>query len=96
MKYGILILTAILLLMASCSMDKGTPGQYGYISLAGSMANREAYIDGVQVGVDPADDTNSFRLKGGVHKLEIRSKNRVLLAEDIDVIAGETVSITVP
>lgn len=101
MKQAIILLALLLLLLAACSVHKAnqsatSKSEYGYIRLAGSMASREAYIDGNQVGTDPEDDTNSYRLKSGTHKLEIRSKNRLLLAEDILVTADQTVEIIVP
>lgn len=101
MKNFIILAILFLLLVTACSVQKSNEGattksQYGYIRLAGSMVNREAYIDGNSVGVDPEDDTNTFRLKAGMHLLEIHSRNRVLLSEQILVTANQTIEITVP
>ncbi len=98
MKPSILIGAALLLLLlAACaSTTANSASEYGYLSLAGSMMNREAWVDGNQLGVDPSDDSNRVRLKVGGHDLEIRSKNRVLLAEKIVVESGQTVEVTVP
>jgi hypothetical protein len=96
-----LMILILLLGLLACSVHKsnqsaGTVSQYGYLRLSGSMVNREAYIDGNVVGVDPEDDTNTFRLQSGMHKLEIRSKNRILLSSDILISDGQTENITVP
>ncbi|MBW6514887.1 MAG: hypothetical protein K0B87_09075 [Candidatus Syntrophosphaera sp.] len=101
MKNIIILLILGLLLITACSVQKANEGattksDYGYVRLAGSMLNREAYIDGTSVGVDPEADTNTFRIKAGMHLLEIHSRNRALLSEQILVTAGQTVEITVP
>ncbi len=99
MKARYLVIAAVLLLLAACSSNQeaaGSASQYGYLSLAGSMMNREAWVDGLQLGVDPEADSNRVRLKVGPHKLEFRSSNRVLRADDILVEAGQTVEVTVP
>ena len=101
MTARILIVAALLLLLAACASNQDASGsssasEYGYLNLAGSMMNREAWVDGNQLGVDPSDDSNRVRLKVGGHDLEIRSKNRVLLAEKIVVESGQTVEVTVP
>lgn len=90
-----------MILVISCSVQKSnqsatSTSEYGYIRLSGSMLNREARIDGNIVGVDPEDDSNTLRLKSGLHKLEIRSSNRILLTEDFLVTEGQTVEVTVP
>ena len=96
MKPSILIIAALLLLAACASSAANSAAEYGYLSLAGSMMNREAWVDGTKLGVDPSDDSNRVRLKAGPHKLEFRSSNRILRAEDILVEAGQTVEVTVP
>lgn len=97
MKPSILIIAVLLLLLAACaSSAANSAAEYGYLSLAGSMMNREAWVDGTKLGVDPSDDSNRVRLKVGGHDLEIRSKNRVLLADTIVVESGQTVEVTVP
>ncbi|MCB5284975.1 MAG: hypothetical protein LHW45_05235 [Candidatus Cloacimonetes bacterium] len=101
MTARILIVAALLLLLAACASNQDASGsssasEYGYLNLAGSMINREAWVDGTQLGVDPEADSNRVRLKAGPHKLEFRSSNRILRAEDILVEAGQTVEVTVP
>ncbi len=101
MKLHLLLIAALLLTLAACVTNRGEAGsssasEYGYLSLAGSMVNREAWVDGYKVGVDTEDDINRLRLKAGPHALEIRSSNRILLAEEISVEAGQTVQVTVP
>ncbi len=97
MKVRIAFAILILLSLFACAtVGSGNSGEYGYLVLSGSMLNREARVDGNLVGVDPADDTQRVRLKAGSHILEIRSQNRVLLAEEIIIEAGKTSSITIP
>ncbi len=95
MTTRILILTGLLLLLTACAVNNGS-SEYGYLNLSGSLANREAWVDGNQIGVDPADDSTLIRLKTGAHALEIRSHNRILLSEEISVEPGQTLEITVP
>ena len=59
------IITAILLL-AACGTNQGAAGsgsasEYGYLNLSGSMKNREAWVDGVQMGIDPEADNHRVR-----------------------------------
>ena len=100
MKVRVMLIIGVLLLLAACGTNAAgggkQPSEYGYLSLAGSMMNREAWVDGTQLGVDPEADSNRVRLKAGPHKLEFRSSNRILRAEDILVEAGQTVEVTVP
>ncbi len=98
MKYlGFILVLGIL--VAACGSQTGgqqADAAKGYLSLVGSVANREVWIDGYSRGLDTENDVNRFLLHEGVHRLEIRSANRVLLAEDINISGGQTVEVTVP
>ncbi len=100
MKVRVMLIIGVLLLLAACGTNAAgggkQPSEYGYLSLAGSMMNREAYVDGTFVGVDPADDSNRIRLKVGTHLVVIRSSNRVLLSAKILIEPGEILEVTVP
>jgi hypothetical protein len=101
MKTWIIATVFVALSFFSCSVSKANQEQsqtngYGYLTLAGSMNNRQALIDGYEVGIDPEDDTNTRRLKAGIHKLEIRSSNRILLFEEINIQSGQTLQVTIP
>jgi hypothetical protein len=101
MKTWIIAAVFVALAFFSCSMGKTNQDQsqssgYGYLTLAGSMNNRQALIDGYEVGTDPEDDTNTRRLKAGNHKLEIRSSNRILLSEEVNIKSGQTLQVTIP
>lgn len=94
----IIIALAILLFLAGCASNIQTTGtsSHGYLRLSGSMYDRAAYVDGNLIGVDPEDDSNTVRLKTGSHLLEIRSPNRILLSESIEITEKCTTEITVP
>jgi hypothetical protein len=68
----------------------------GYLRLTGSFERREILIDGANVGVDPEEDTMRISLKPGSHLLEIRSSNRILLSQQIEIVPGQTLQITAP
>ncbi|HOD59993.1 MAG TPA: hypothetical protein PKH17_04540 [Candidatus Syntrophosphaera sp.] len=100
MKKSLLILSifmSLLLVLFACSANN-TKSQvdYGYLRLDGSMTNREAYVDGRSVGIDPEYDANTIPLRVGTHHLEIRSKNRILLADDIVIEPNKITQVTVP
>ena len=94
----ILCITLLLFIfLFSCSANKDKEQvQYGYLRLEGSMVNREAYVDGQSVGIDPEYDANTIPLRVGTHHLEIRSKNRILLADDIVIEPKKVTQVTVP
>ncbi|MCB5247006.1 MAG: hypothetical protein LHW57_03135 [Candidatus Cloacimonetes bacterium] len=97
MKTRSLTFAVVLLLLAACATSaQNSTSEYGYLCLDGSMANREAWVDGYQLGVDISEEVNRVRLKAGSHALEIRSANRILLAEEVIMEAGQTIIITVP
>lgn len=100
MKTSIIILLTALLLLAACSVQKINQGanvkeDIGYLRLNGIIRNRQVYINGNSVGVDPEDDVQRYALKAGLYKLEIRSSNRILLAQDVLISGGQTVDISV-
>ena len=102
MKTRILLLaTLLILLLAACGTNQGAAGsgsasEYGYLNLSGSMKNREAWVAGVQMGIDPEADNHRVRLTIGIHKLEFRSANRILRADEILIEAGKTLEIPMP
>ena len=91
----ITLLLLIFLFSCSANMDKEQV-PYGYLRLEGSMVNREAYVDGQSVGIDSEYDANTIPLRVGTHYLEIRSKNRILLADDIVIEPNKVTQVTVP
>ena len=46
--------------------------------------------------IDPEYDANTIPLRVGTHHLEIRSKNRILLADDIVIEPNKVTQVTVP
>jgi hypothetical protein len=93
----LLIPLSLLLLLFACSANSNkSQVAYGYLRLDGSMMNREAYVDGQSVGIDPEYDANTIPLRVGTHHLEIRSKNRILLADDIIIEPNKITQVTVP
>lgn len=99
MRYILILAALSLLLLCACAASSSgadTKKDYGYLVLSGSMVNREAYIDGVKAGVDPEDDSHYFKLKTGLHKLEIRNAKRILMMDDVQIDCGQNTGITVP
>ena len=93
----IVIVSISLLMLFACSVDiSKSLLEYGYLRLDGSMVNREAYIDGQIVGIDPEYDANTIPLRVGTHHLEIRSKNRILLEDNIIIEPDKVTRVTVP
>jgi len=87
----------LLLVLFACSANSSKlQADYGYLRLDGSMVNREVYVDGGSVGIDPEYDANTIPLRVGTHHLEIRSKNRILLADDIVIEPNKVTQVTVP
>lgn len=98
-KYMVTLLI-IGILVGACATS-GSQGNVskealGYLRLTGAFDRREIIIDGRNVGVDPEEDNLRVSLKPGNHLLEIRSSNRILLSQQVEIVAGQTVQITVP
>ena len=62
--FRLCITLLLFIFLFSCSANKEKEQvQYGYLRLEGSMVNREAYVDGQSVGIDPEYDANTIPLR---------------------------------
>lgn len=99
MKKFVMAGLVICLFLGACAVT-GTGGSLskeatGYLRLTGDFDRREILVDGKNVGVDPEEDYVRVSLKPGNHLLEVRSSNRVLLTQQVEITPGQTVQITI-
>jgi len=100
MRSMLLAMLLVGILIGACAASGTQTGvskeAVGYLRLVGNFDRREILVDGKNVGVDPEDEYVRVSLKPGGHLLEVRSSNRELLSQQVEIVPGQTVQITIP
>jgi hypothetical protein len=96
----IILLAGIAILGAACArqMNEGVviKEDQGFLRLIGSVDQREVYIQGNLIQLDPNLSEQRLALKAGGYSMEIRSAGKLLLALELFISSGQTVEVSIP